>query len=143
MTNQFSAGGVIVAYKNSTPFVLLLQDKSKRWTFPKGLLEKGEDCKTTAMREIKEEVGLTRLKLIQELKPISYLYRWEGKLVSKTVFYFLCRGETNEKPKPQRSEGIMDAKWWPIEKAVELIGYKKTNAQVLREAQEYLQSNLD
>ena len=143
MTIQVSVGGVIIAQKNSTFYILLLRDKSKNWTFPKGLLEKGEDYATTALREIQEEVGLTKLKLIKELSPIKYFYRWEGKLVHKTVFYFLCQGDLLKKPKPQRAEGIMDARWFEFDKAKELIGYKKTNSQVLQQVQKYLTSKAD
>jgi 8-oxo-dGTP pyrophosphatase MutT (NUDIX family) len=55
----YDGGGVILF--NSYNQVLLVQDKfSKRWSFPKGRVEK-EDCDfpiVTSIRETKEETGL-------------------------------------------------------------------------------------
>lgn len=53
------AGGVIIRRENGLFFILLLHRKElKDWVFPKGHVEKGEDPYRTAVREIKEEVGL-------------------------------------------------------------------------------------
>ena len=140
MRYETSAGGVIVAYKGKgkIPYVLLLKDKSRKWTFPKGLIEKNEVHENTAKREIAEEVGVKKLTLLAELAPIEYFYKWEGKLVKKKVFYYLFKNGMEEKLRPQRSEGIMDVKWFPFTKAVEVVGYKKTNKKILREAKEKL-----
>ena len=85
MRYETSAGGVIIAYKpkGKIPFVLLLKDKSGKWTFPKGLVEKNENQEKTAKREISEEVGIKKLTLLAKLHPVEYLYKWEEKLVKK------------------------------------------------------------
>lgn len=140
MKYETSAGGVIIAYKNKTPYVLLLKDKSSKWTFPKGLIEKSEDTEKTAKREIAEEVGIKKLTFIAALSPIEYFYKWEGKLVKKKVYYYIYRNEMEERLKPQRSEGIMEVKWFILEKAMDIIGYKKTNKGVLKEVMHHLES---
>lgn len=53
---------------------LLLND-GNIWGFPKGLLEKGEDEKETAIREAKEETGLEDLKFKDFKERISYFYK--------------------------------------------------------------------
>ncbi len=138
MKQEFSAGGIIVLKKASQVKVLLLKDKTGKWTFPKGLIDKNEDKETTAIREIGEEVGIKKLRLMGNLKPVKYFYRWEGKLVHKTVDYFLFTSSDQEKLKPQREEGILDAKWWEWNKAKEIIGYKKSNTNLLNEAETIL-----
>ena len=138
MKYETSAGGVIVAFTQKQPQVLLIKDKSGQWTFPKGLVEKGEDRQVAAKREIAEEVGIKYLRLITPLSAIDYFYKWEGELVKKKVFYYLFQNGSDEKLKPQREEGIMEVKWWPWKEAEKIIGYKKTNSGILKEAKDKL-----
>lgn len=138
MRFETSAGGLIIATKNDVTHILLIKDKSGNWTFPKGLIESGEDSETTAKREIEEEVGVRQLKFLSRLTPIEYFYRWEGALTKKKVYYYLFQNGGNENLKPQRDEGIMDVKWFPLSKTGDLIGYKKTNKPILEEAQKKL-----
>lgn len=132
MKREISAGGVIVAMIKGKWHVLLLKDKNGNWTFPKGLIEKGEAFRETAVREIGEEVGITTLKFIKGLASVDYLYKWEGNLIKKTVHYFLFENGGYEKLIPQTKEGIMDVKWFPFQEAVSLVGYPKTNQPLLK-----------
>ena len=138
MEYETSAGGVIVAEKNHELHVLLLKDKNGKWTFPKGLIETGEEREVAAMREISEEVGLKNLKLIAPLAPVNYLYRWEGKLKKKTVHYYLFQGKGTELATPQIEEGILQVRWFPFAEAETIIGYPQTNKKLLRETMELL-----
>ena len=138
MKLETSAGGIIFSSKKLPLKVLLLKDKSGKWTFPKGLVEKNENFLEAAIREIGEEVGLKKLRYIADLKPVQYFYKWEGVLVKKQVQYFVFIYEGKAKPKPQISEGIMDVKWFTYPRALKVIGYKKTNKKLLKEAAEAL-----
>lgn len=133
MNKEISAGGVIVHKTPKGTVVLVMKDLKGMWTFPKGKIEDGEELASTATREIAEEVGLKRLKLISPLKPTSYWY-FRGKPIRKTVHYFLFVSATLQKPVVQTEEGITEAKWVPFEEAASLIGYPKTNKPLLREA---------
>lgn len=134
MKREFSAGGVIIAYKNKSSYILLIKDKKNKWTFPKGLIERGEAREDTAVREVAEEVGIKKLKLIRKLTPVKYFYKWEGKLRQKYVYYYLFENSATEKLKPQHEEGIMAVKWFSFNKALDIIGYKRTNLKILKEA---------
>lgn len=134
MKFESSAGGIIISKTPPSYSVLLLKDKSGNWTFPKGLIEKGEERTTAAIREIAEEVGIKKLKLLAPLAPIEYLYKWEGELIKKKVYYYIFTNGSYGKLTPQREEGILDVMWFPWDKAVEVIGYKKTNLPLLEEA---------
>ncbi len=58
--NKLSAGVVIVRFIEQRPHYLLLR-VYRYWDFPKGLVEPGEDPLQAAIREVREETGLTDL----------------------------------------------------------------------------------
>jgi len=133
MKTETSAGGIVIKKGR----VLLLLDMNDCWTFPKGLVEKGETRKNAAIREIAEEVGLTKLNYIGPVSPIEYAYR-RGILIHKTVHYFLFRAIGSEKIVCQKSEGIKEAKWVGFDEIISIIGYPKTNVPLLKKAQKLL-----
>ncbi|MBI4176980.1 MAG: NUDIX domain-containing protein [Candidatus Aenigmarchaeota archaeon] len=54
---------------------LLLKRKRKGWELPKGGIEKGETAKRAALREVREETGLTLLKIVKRInEKIIYNY---------------------------------------------------------------------
>ena len=59
-----SAGGVIV---NAEGKILLVQQHNNSWSFPKGGVNGGESELDAALREIKEETGLTELVYVGPL----------------------------------------------------------------------------
>ncbi len=132
MNTETSAGGLIVCKDGNTWKILLMKDRKNVWTFPKGIPEGDEDPKTTALREIEEEVGIRDLVIVTELHPVTYWY-FREKSVKKTVYYFLCISKTMQLPVVQTEEGISEAKWVTLEEALSLIGYPKTNHPLLKE----------
>jgi 8-oxo-dGTP pyrophosphatase MutT (NUDIX family) len=138
MKTEISSGGIVVRKIRNAWHVLILRDMSNNWTFPKGMIEEGESKKDAAVREIGEEVGLTKLKYINALSSIEYVYK-RGSLIHKTVHYFLLRAVGTEKIVCQTTEGIKEAKWVPFDQAIACIGYEKTNIPLLKKAQKLLQ----
>lgn len=63
-----SAGGVVLNPKGE---VLVVRQKDGSWSLPKGHIQEGEDPKTAALREIREETGLERLSFIKLLGSYS------------------------------------------------------------------------
>lgn len=139
MKQEISAGGIVVRKSGSVWEVLVMKDMNDNWTFPKGLVEKGEEPAEAAKREIKEEVGISQITLFKELKPIHYFYNRKG-LISKTVHYFLFTSSGLESPKAQKEEGISEVTWMPMEKTIELIGYAKSNKPLLEEVETILRT---
>lgn len=136
---ESSAGGIIFSSLKNALHVLLIKDKNSRWTFPKGLIEKREKPEMTAEREIAEEVGLRQLILIAPLTAIEYFYKWEGTLIKKKVHYYVFNYKGRKKPVPQTEEGIMEVRWVEFIEALKVVGYKKTNVPLLKEARNKLQ----
>jgi 8-oxo-dGTP diphosphatase len=98
-----------------------------RWSFPKGMVERGELPEQAALREIAEETGLplASLRLTQALPTVEYAYRWEGVLVFKTLHNFLVEAMTDAPLSPQLSE-IEDARWFAGARALETLSFKNT-----------------
>lgn len=134
MKTEVSSGGLVVKKQGSSYQILLLKDKNEVWSFPKGLIEAGENNLQAAQREIGEETGIKSLKLIKDLSSIKYWYKWQGELVHKTVYFFLFETLGNEIAKPQTDEGISEVKWFTFDEVLKIIGYRKTNEKILKEA---------
>src|SRR5258708_3903298 len=88
--DEASAGGVVVRRGPSGWEACLIRVGSA-WSLPKGNIDRGETPEQAALREIGEEVGLPAERLVVrgELPPSEYMYRREGRLVSKIVQPFL------------------------------------------------------
>lgn len=138
---EISSGGIVYRVITNKPQILLLKDPKGKWTFPKGLIEKGEDARIAAQREIAEETGLKKLTFKKDLGLVKYNYTYQDTFVYKTVYYFLFQSEIQEIPKPQLEEGISEVKYFNLDKVSEIIGYPKTNLPTLTLAQDYLKQN--
>jgi 8-oxo-dGTP pyrophosphatase MutT (NUDIX family) len=128
-----SAGGIIARHQNDAWEVLVLSDMNNNITFPKGMVEPNETPEAAAKREIHEEVGLSKIRLIEPLDTVHYFYNRDG-LISKSVHYFLFMQEIDEPIVCQREEGIHDAKFVNIDTILKIIGYPKTNQPLLKKA---------
>jgi len=98
-----------------------------RWSFPKGAMEKGETPEMTALREISEETGLPLgdLRMITALPSIEYAFRWEGRLVFKTVHNFLFSFSGGALLSPQLSE-VEEARWFDAPAARQALSFKNS-----------------
>lgn len=87
-----SAGGVVVRNINNKTEICLIKfylDKSK-YTFPKGHPEGNESLEETALREVKEEVGLNDLRIIKYLGSlVRKAIEKTGEVVDKEIKMFL------------------------------------------------------
>lgn len=134
--SEISAGGIIVSKTKGVWWLLLMKDRNGNWTFPKGKIEKGEDYRTAAVREIAEEVGIKGLSYWKTLSPTLYWYFRDGS-IKKTVHYFLFESAKRQTPTVQTEEGITQAKWVRLDSAQQLIGYPKTNIPLFKETYGY------
>lgn len=124
---EYTAGGVVFRHAGEGIEILMIQDPKGRWTIPKGHVEKGESLEQTAVREVQEETGLVHLKIRAKLDKIHFFYRLNGKLIFMTTHVYLMEaGGDSSNLKPENSEGVADAKWFPKDEALKLIEYKDT-----------------
>lgn len=134
-----SAGIIIYYLKNNHPEYLLLHYfPGNHWDFPKGKMEPGETQKETALRELKEETGLTVVIDPGFLETISYQLIIDQKSVQKTVYFFVGQSTTL---KVDLSHEHQDYKWLPYEQALLQLTYN--NAQeLLKSAHLYITEQL-
>lgn len=143
MKNELSSGAVICRPNGKNWDVLLIRDMNGSVTFPKGVMEQGEERRETAVREAKEETGISHLVYIADLPDVSYVYTRKPVVINKLVHYTLFIYANQDMLHPQKEEGITEVLWLPLTKALKSIGYPLSNVPVLREAEQMLQTYHD
>lgn len=118
--------GVIPVYqKGGQAYFLIIQHNAGHWAFPKGRAEKGETELETAVRELREETGITDVSVqaepVFEERYTRTTYGSPKQHVSKTVRYFL--GVVHDpKIRLQQAE-VQDYKWATYDEARALITF--------------------
>lgn len=88
MIKEYSAGGLVF----SDGKLVALKRHNNVWLFPKGHIDPGETAAEAAVREVKEESGLTA-RIIEKLGTTSYGFFESGEEHFKTVEWFLMEAE--------------------------------------------------
>lgn len=129
-----SAGGVVFRRDGGAAQILLLKHTSGKWMLPKGTIETGETPDAVALREVREETGISRVRVVADLGEERYYFFWrsEDTYYDKTVRYFLLEFLGGEEAAPQSEEGFVATEWVPVDEAVERIKYKETREVVRR-----------
>jgi 8-oxo-dGTP pyrophosphatase MutT (NUDIX family) len=84
-----SSGGVITPVDgNGLQVVLVGRARPERWSIPKGTPVPGETLEETAIREVREETGLST-KILERLGDITYWFSTRGTRHHKTVHFYL------------------------------------------------------
>lgn len=130
MKKELSAGGIIERDRKVVMILMNTLNGRKVWTFPKGHIEKGEDLKATALREVFEETGIKCEIINDEPFYIShYFFHRDGETVEKKVFYFLMKPveETNKILTPIE---ISDVKWVDLETSIKIAEYESDKIMI-------------
>ena len=102
------AGGGLVYNKNGEVLFIF---RNGRWDLPKGGKEKGEKMKLTAMREVEEETGVNKLKVVKKLQKTYHIFRRNGKYKLKITHWFEMKTDYDGIPIGQIEEGIEKVAW--------------------------------
>jgi len=159
MVREISAGGVVVQRAGESWNLAVIEPQSEAsparpvgktshkkivLALPKGLVDPGEKPEGTAVREVREETGLTATT-ITKLGDIKYVYvrSWgDGERVFKIVSFFLLRYESGEidDVTPEMRIEVRRASWIPLDDAPRKLAYRGERDMVKR-AQQYLKSH--
>ncbi len=102
-----TGGGLI---KNDADEILLIFRRGK-WDLPKGKMDADETLVECAVREVKEETGLKKIKTGKEIEITYHTYVEYGKHILKESHWFLMNAKKSEPLIPQTEEDITDIRW--------------------------------
>ena len=129
---EYSAGGVVFRAARKEFELAFVLDSTKKWTFPKGHIRRGEKIEEAAKRESEEEMGLHGLQTIRRLGQIDIWfvdkYVHKGALIHKYIYYVLMRAPSYARlripPRPKRGEPLFGVRWMPLQEALQFSNYK-------------------
>jgi 8-oxo-dGTP pyrophosphatase MutT (NUDIX family) len=143
LDEEISAGGVVFRQTEQGFEVALIRPRGRSvWALPKGHLDPGEGPEDAAVREVREETGLT-VALDEALGQIHYAYPFRGRRISKRVHFFLFRylaGEIDALEPSMRVE-VTEARWISLAEARKRLTYAGER-EVLDRARALLLSRL-
>jgi len=135
MREQKSAGIVLFRNDSGKNEFLLLNYPQGHWDFIKGKVEQGETPHETALRETKEETGISDIEFIDGFKEsVEYDFRFKNEDIHKKVIFFLAK--TNEN-KISLSHEHNDFVWLEYDDALKKTTFRNAK-NVLSKANEFL-----
>jgi len=117
---QVSSGGLVYRDRGREIEVALILRRSLSgqpvWALPKGWVEPGESLEDAALREVKEETGVTA-RIIDKLGDIQYQFysKEESAQIQKTVHFYLMEylsGNTTD-----HDHEVDEVGWFSLEEA--------------------------
>ncbi|MEA2642006.1 MAG: hypothetical protein QOF51_3400 [Chloroflexota bacterium] len=116
-----SSGGVISRIAGDTVEVVLVgRARPERWSIPKGTPIVGETLEQTAVREVREETGLS-VRILERLGDITYWFSARGVRHHKTVHFYLLE-ETGGRMEDHDWENDFVA-WFPEAEALRRMSF--------------------
>jgi 8-oxo-dGTP pyrophosphatase MutT (NUDIX family) len=116
--------------------VVLASRRTRRgdlaWGLAKGGIEDGETRQDAAVREVREETGLTA-EIEADLGDTKYMYVWGDVRIRKTVHFFLMRhtgGDVDD-----RDDEMEEIRWFPLDRALKRAAYRGERDVLARAAE--------
>lgn len=134
MKHEKSCGAVVYTKIANQIYYLLIQNLRGMYGFPKGHMEGNETEAETALREIREEVGLD-VELCLAFRATDVHPIPEKPDILKEIVYFIGYYE-NQTPVYQKEE-LTSAALYTYEEALPLFQYESSK-RILTEANQYL-----
>lgn len=116
-TIVLAAGGLVLNEKKE----MLMIHRRGKWDLPKGKLDKGEKLENCAVREVEEETGLQKVKLISPLTITYHTYHEGARFILKESHWYNMKVSGEQKLVPQTEEDIHAIKWVTSKEAEKLF----------------------
>lgn len=102
-----AAGGLVFNKEDQ----LLTIKRNGLWDMPKGKIEKHEDQRAAALREVMEETGLNMLNISDKVGATYHAYFEDDAILLKETHWYFMNSSGKGKLTPQQEEGISEVKW--------------------------------
>jgi 8-oxo-dGTP diphosphatase len=135
--DQTSAGGVVFRRDaDRVEVVIIAVGPNNRWQLPKGLVDKNEKPEATAVREAREEGGVSS-EVVSHIDTIEYWYAGleNGIRVRfhKRVHFYLMRYQSGDTK--DHDWEVNEARWVPIEDAAAQLEFDNEKRVMERAAE--------
>ena len=120
-----SSGFILYSMDRGVRKYLLLRHRyGEHWGFPKGHIEAGESEIEAAMREMREETGITEVQLIPDFRKVSryHFYRGRRPVFKENVYFLGCVRYSQ----PVISDEHTKSEWLPYAEARERLTFNDT-----------------
>ena len=134
MRFQKSCGAVVFTRRDNEILYVIIRQTNGDYGFPKGHMEPGEDEYATALREIREEVGLTVEIKADFRREICYPFPGKTNMVKQCVYFI---AECWNPELVCQAEEVSAVYLLPYEQAGEMLTFSETKA-ILVEAHKFL-----
>ena len=132
---EFSTGGVVVDDEHHPGECIVIvptrraADGSKVLALPKGHPDPGETIEQAALREVREEAGVT-CEIRETLGEVRYFYQRSGKRISKVVRFFLM--DYRDGDVADHDHEVEVCRWVPLTQAAQELSYPGEREMVQR-----------
>ncbi len=135
-----SAGAIVYRNTGDVRQYLLLKSRPGDWEFPKGGVEGEEELQQTAIREVKEEAGIERFRLLDGFRQdYDYVFQANGRTIYKTVHLFIAKAYD---PDVEISSEHHDLQWRDYEEALNTITQDGPR-EVFRDAHDFIVNEVE
>lgn len=130
-----AAGAVLFRRTRGGARFLLLRHAEGHWDFPKGRRERGESLAAAMRREVREESGLDRFRLVPGfVRRLTWPVTYDGVRYRKAVVYRLAEATAG---RVRISSEHRAFRWLPAARALKLLRFANARA-LLRAAAGHL-----
>lgn len=131
MFDESSAGILLFCESLGKKLFLLLHYPSGHWDFIKGRIEKNEQPRHAALREAREETGITDIEFVDGFEErIQYSYQFDRRVIRKEVIFFLAKTKTTA---VKLSDEHLNYTWLEFDDAFEKTTYQNAK-ELLRKS---------
>jgi 8-oxo-dGTP pyrophosphatase MutT (NUDIX family) len=132
---ETSAGGIVYKKQDGQIFVLMIfpngwRNMVPQWTFPKGHIEGLEKPEDTAVREVREETGVTA-RIVSDLGEVNYNFIWEGRTIDKSINWYLMEYVSGDVK--DHDQEVAEVSWLSLTEAEAKLVYA-TDKEIFKKA---------
>ena len=129
MIEATSCGGIVIFHGKILLLYKNFRNRYEGWVLPKGTVEQGETHEQTALREVREETGVSA-RIVEYIGASEYTFSAQADVVEKSVHWYLMSSDSYYS-KPQKEEYFMDSGYYKYHEAYHLL--KFSNEKIMLE----------